>query len=69
MALDRAEADARNALHLSGGLVSELYAVVAYSGMEPSFQVLAGLLGLGAEDRVAAANVGEDGVVPAAFVA
>ena len=44
--------------HLLGGFVDEFQAVVADAGVPPGVEVGAGFLGFGAEDGVAAADVG-----------
>ena len=50
---------------LAGGFVSELEAEMADAGGEPRLEMETGLLGLRAEDGVAAAGVGEHGVAAA----
>src|SRR5579885_2052375 len=57
-----------HARHLASRLLREFQAQAANAGFEPAAQMEARLLGFGAEHRIAATDVGHDGVgAPAAI--
>lgn len=53
---------------LVGGLVNELEAEVADARGKPRVEMRRSVLGLGAEDGVAAADIGDEGMAAALFV-
>ncbi len=68
LAVERAAECGDNGADFFGGFVDEFEAEVMDAGFEPIGHVGGGLLGFGAEDGVAAADVGHDGMGAAVFV-